>query len=174
VAALDFPSPDVGMTVIGNVLGSTGDASLGLPADLGTTTTGMGSPPATSQVLSSPDGSSLAIFLVDPSMVAWTSSWVTGNFDTVDKKVVWNASPLTDKLPASTHAIPDSLYLRKRPSWWPAGSPWPWVGPDLAPMVSALPAQQRSAAFDYYGSEDGSCTLNCASYCCSVGPACSL
>ena len=41
-AALDFPSPDLNMTVIGNVLGSTADATLGLPADLGTTSTGQG------------------------------------------------------------------------------------------------------------------------------------
>ena len=32
----------------------------------------------------------------------------------------------------------------------------------------------RSLAFDYDSAADASCTLNCASYCCSVGPACLL
>lgn len=174
VAGLDFPDTDLKMTVIGNVLGSTGDSSLGLPADLGTTSTGQGSPAATSQVYTSADGSQLAIFLVDQTNVAWTSLWLTGNFDTVNKKVMWNASTLTANLPASTQALPASLYYAKKPGWWPAGSAWPWVGPELSPKVGALPAQARAAAFSYVNASDPSCTLNCGNYCCSVGANCSL
>jgi hypothetical protein len=174
VGALDFPSPDLDMTVIGNVLGSTSDSSLDLPMDLGTTSTGMGNPPATTQVFASSDGSSLAVFIVDQTMVSWSSLWLTGNFDTINKKVMWNASPLTAKLPASTRKLPDSLYRTTRPGWWPSGTPWPWVGPDLHPMVGSLPAEMRSSAFDYYSGADPSCTLNCGSYCCSVGSSCSL
>ena len=69
VAAVNFDSPDLKMTVIGNVLGSTADASLGLPANLGTTN-------PTSMVYDSADGSSPAIYLVDPATVSWTSAWL--------------------------------------------------------------------------------------------------
>jgi hypothetical protein len=174
VACLDFPDTDVKMTVIGNVLGSTADATLGQPADLGTTSTGQGSPAATTQVYTSADGSQLAIFLTDQTNVAWTSLWLTGNYDTVNKKVMWNASTLTANLPASTQALPASLYYANKPAWWPAGTPWPWVGPELTPKVGSLPAQMRSAAFSYVNASDPSCTLNCGNYCCSVGSACSL
>lgn len=40
--------------------------------------------------------------------------------------------------------LPASLYRRGRPGWWPEGTPWPWAGPDLDPMVGALPAKARS------------------------------
>ncbi len=174
VGALQFDSPDVKMTVIGNVLGSTQDASLGLPADLRTTSTAQASPAATTQVYTSADGSQLSIFIADTTTVTWSSLWLTGNYDTFDKKVMWNASTLTKNLPTSTQALPASLYYAKKPGWWPSGMAWPWVGPDLTPKVGALPAQQTSKAYDYYSSQDPSCTLNCGSYCCSVGAACSL
>jgi hypothetical protein len=174
VGVLDFPSPDVKMTVIGNVLGSTGDTSLGLPADLGTTSSSQNGPPATTQVFASPDGSQLAIMLIDQTNIAWASIWLHGNFDTVNKKVMWNASPRTMNLPASTQNLPASLYYAKKPGWWPAGKAWPWAGPDITPMVGALPAHDRSIAYDYYTAADAACTLNCGNYCCSVGPACSL
>jgi hypothetical protein len=174
VAALQFDSPDVKMTVIGNVLGSTGDASLGLPADLGTTSTGQGSPAATTQAYTSADGSQLSIFLADTTTATWSSLWLTGNFDAFDKKVMWNASTLTMNLPASTQKLPASLYYAKKPAWWPSGTAWPWAGPDLSPKVGTLPAQATSRAFDYYTAADASCTLNCGNYCCSVGPSCSL
>jgi hypothetical protein len=174
VAAIDFPSPDLKMTVVGNVLGSTTDTSLGLPADLGTTSTGQGAPSATSQMYASASGNGPVIFLVDQTTVAWTSMWLTGNFDTVNKKTMWNASPPTMNLPPSTQVLPASLYYAKRPGWWPSGTPWPWVGPDLTPRVGALPAHARGTAFDYAGASDGACTLNCGAYCCSVGPSCSL
>jgi hypothetical protein len=42
--------------------------------------------------------------------------------------------------------IPASLYYTSRPRWWPAGTPWPWVGPNLTPMVGVLPAKARADA----------------------------
>jgi hypothetical protein len=174
VASLDFPSPDVDMTVIGNVLGSTADTTLGLPASLGTTSTGQGSAPATTQVYTSSDGSQPAIFLVDQTAVPWTSLWLDGNFDTVNEQVMWNASALTANLAASTRQLPASLYYAKTPGWWPAGDPWPWVGPDITPKVGTLPAERQSKAFNYYTSSDAACTLDCGDYCCHVGSACSL
>jgi hypothetical protein len=173
VGALQLDTPDLKITVIGNVLGSTTNAALGLPADLGTTTNGQGGPPVSSQSYTSTGGGP-AIFLVDTTSISWTSIWLTGNLDTVNAKIMWNASALTANLPASTRNLPSSLYYTKRPDWWPAGKPWPWVGPDLMPSVGSLPAQARSSAFDYYTSSDASCTLNCGAYCCSVGAACSL
>jgi hypothetical protein len=171
VAALQFDNPDLKMTVIGNVLGSTTDTSLGLPASLGTTGTSATSA-ATSTTYTSTSG--LAIFEVDTATVSWSSAWVTGNFDTVNKKVMWNASSLTTNLATSTRSLPASLYLAKKPGWWPSGAAWPWVGPDVRPMVGTLPAKTRSAAFNYYTAADGSCTLDCPNYCCHVGAACSL
>jgi hypothetical protein len=173
VASLQFDNPDLNMTVIGNVLGSAAGASPGLPADLGTTSTGQGNPPATSQTYASTGGGP-TIFLVDTSSVSWASIWLHGNFDAVNKKVMWNASALTANLPASTQKLPSSLYHASKPGWWPTGAAWPWVGPDLAPMVGSLPAKTSSASFNYYTSADANCTLNCGNYCCSVGPACSL
>ena len=173
VGALDFPDPDLDMTVIGNVLGSTADAAQGMPPDLGTTSDSMGGAAATSKDYTS-DGSSLGIFIIDQSKVPWTSAWLTGNYDTVNAKVMWNASMLTANLPMSTRNLPASLYYAKRPGWWPNNTAWPWVGPELTPKVGSLPAHDRSAAFDYYNGADGSCTLNCGNYCCSVGSSCSL
>jgi hypothetical protein len=172
VGAMQFDATDVKMTIIGNVLGSTSDASQGLPVDLGTTGTGPQAP-ATSKAFTS-NGDGLGIFIVDESKAAWTTMWLTGNYDTVSGKTQWNASAPTKNLPDSTHALPASLYYAQRPGWWPASSPWPWVGPELAKKVNALPAQTRSAVFDYYTPADATCTLNCGAYCCSVGNACTL
>ena len=171
VGALQLDTPDVKMTVIGNVLGSTSDSSLGLPADLGTTSTGQGGPAATSGAYA---GGSLPIFIVDQTAVPWTTLWLTGNFDTFNKKVMWNASALTANLPTSTQRLPGSLYYANKPAWWPASTPWPWAGADLTTKVGTLPAQARSSAFDYYTGADGACSLDCGNNCCSVGPACSL
>jgi hypothetical protein len=173
VAALQLDTPDLKMTVIGNVFGSTTNASLGLPPDLGTTSRGQNQPTATSQVYASPSGTALAIYGVDQTAIPWTSLWLHGNFDTVNQKVLWNASALTANLPPSAQNLPPSLYRTTRPGWWPPGSPWPWAGPDLTPMVGTLPAKERSSAFNYDIAADPSCSLNCGNFCCGAGFACS-
>jgi hypothetical protein len=65
------------------------------------------------------------------------------NFDSVTpgrrsnvKITMWDPSN-------SDHTLPASFYLHAKPTWWPAGSPWPWVGPDVMPMVGTLPAKAR-------------------------------
>jgi hypothetical protein len=174
VGALEFDDTDVKMTVIGNVLGSSATAGLGLPSDLGTTSTGQGDSATTSASYTAPVNSTPSIFLVTTSNVSWTSIWLTGNYDSVNKKVMWNASTPTANLPASTQTLPPSLYYANKPGWWPASTPWPWVGPDLSPKVGSLPAEERSAAFDYTSSSDASCTMHASSYCCSVAASCSL
>jgi hypothetical protein len=69
--------------------------------------------------------------------VSATSLFRTGNFDTVNNSVKWDPSK-------SDHTLPPSFYLRGKPGWWPSGSPWPWAGTDLLPMVGTLPAKDRS------------------------------
>jgi len=145
-----------------------------LPADLGTTSTGKGSPPATSQVYISANGSGPAIFLVDQTTVAWSSIWLTGNFDTVNKKVMWNASALTASLSASTQSLPASLYYVAKPAWWPTGNPWPWVGSDLSPRWARFLRERARPHSTITMAGDASCILNCGNSCCGVGPACSL
>jgi hypothetical protein len=173
VGALEFDSPDLNMTVIGNILGSTSDTSLGLPASLGTTGTSA-TTVATSQQYLSPEGEPAIYIVASQTDVAWTSAWLHGNFDTVNKKVMWNASTLTVNLPTSTQSLPASLYYASRPGWWPTGGAWPWVGPDLTPKVGSLPAQQRSASFSYYTTADPPCVLDCGRYCCAAGSGCTL
>ena len=38
--------------------------------------------------------------------------------------------------------LPASYYLTSKPSWWGSGA-WPSIGPDLSPMFSTIPAQDR-------------------------------
>jgi hypothetical protein len=116
VAALQFPGGDVGMNVIGNVLGTAG----------------------VSNVYDASGSSAFAIYRLGGSTdVSATSLYRHGNYDTVSDATLWS--------PASTaRTLPPSLYLQGRPGWWPAATPWPWAGPDLTPMVGTLPAKERS------------------------------
>ena len=126
VTALDFPKGDIAMTVIGNVFGS---ASAG---DLRTA--------AVSSVYVGTGSSASSIVLVDSKTdVAYTSLVWHGNYDTVNKAVMWSPSIAARTLPAS-------LYRAGKPAWWPAANPWPWSGSDQTPMVGTLPAKARSDA----------------------------
>jgi len=58
-----------------------------------------------------------------------------GNFDYSTRSVIWDSS-ITDK------NIPESLYLPGKPPWW-GDLRWPAIGPDMSPMLSAIPAQRR-------------------------------
>ncbi|MBN1366083.1 MAG: right-handed parallel beta-helix repeat-containing protein [Syntrophaceae bacterium] len=44
---------------------------------------------------------------------------------------------------ACGEAIPNSYYRTSKPSFFIADDPWPAIGPDLNPKVSAIPAQRR-------------------------------
>ena len=126
ITAIQFDTGDINMTVIGNVLGSAA------ATDLGTA-------PLSKNYLA--DGSeSGAIFDFGKNGkadVSFTSLWLHGNYDTVNRTVQWSPS-------IATHTLPASLYLAARPAWWPPGLAWPWAGPELVPMVGALPAKTRS------------------------------
>jgi hypothetical protein len=70
----------------------------------------------------------------DPLVKVTTMRW--GNYDTVNAAAQWNASEVPSSLGAfgnavpGNQALPNSLYLPARPSWWTA-TPWPAIGPDV-------------------------------------------
>ncbi len=117
VTALEFDAGDLGMNVLGNVLGADG-------------------------VSTAYDGDSFSIYELGAggsgdTDVAITSLFRHGNFDYVHKQTIWDPATNVKTLPASA-------YLDAKPTWWPAGTSWPWVGPDLTPMIGVLPAKARS------------------------------
>jgi hypothetical protein len=122
VAAIEFDGGDIGMNVLGNVLGTVGVSRVYDGYDAGTYSIyqlGAGGSGATD--------------------IAATSLYRHGNFDVVSNQTLWSST-------SSSRTLPASLYHSAKPGWWPAGSPWPWAGPDLAPMVGVLPAKARSDA----------------------------
>jgi hypothetical protein len=152
VTALQFDQTDHHMTAIGNVLGSTTNAALGVPTSLGTATV--------SQVYMAYADGTPSIFSLGPQTdVSVTTLWWHANFDTVNGQVMYNPS-------IATHTLPASLYYTSRPGWWPAGAAWPWTGPDLTPMVGTLAAQATSSAFNYNTTNDPTCTPNLGNYSC--------
>jgi len=116
MAALQFQMGDIGMNVLGNVLGTAG----------------------VSNAYDGTDSNQKLIYsLGGASDVSARSLYRHGNYDYVNNMTLWNDT-------APTKTLPASLYLKTRPAWWPASTAWPWVGPDLTPMVGTLPAKQRS------------------------------
>lgn len=120
VTALQFDGGDVGMNVAGNVLGTA----------------------SVSTAYDAYDSGVRSIFLLGAggsgaSDVAATSLYRHGNFDAVHGATVWDPG-------TAARTLPPSLYLQEKPRWWPSGTPWPWTGPDLSPMVGTLPAKARS------------------------------
>jgi hypothetical protein len=61
-----------------------------------------------------------------------------GNFDYLTNTVVWAAND-------TTHSLPNSLYLTRKPTFFDAGKgyTWPWVNPIGSPQIYALPAKAR-------------------------------
>lgn len=124
VTALQFDGGDIGMNVLGNVLGTEG----------------------VSAVYDAYDSGPFSIFELGAngagaSDVAATSLFRHGNYDAVQHSVSWDPS-------TANHTLPPSLYLTHAPSWWPSDTPWPWAGADLDPMVGTLPAKARSDAME--------------------------
>jgi hypothetical protein len=66
-----------------------------------------------------------------------TSLWRNGDYDYATHSTVWDGNGAV--------TLPNSLYLAGKPSWWSNSVPWPPIGSDLTPMVSAIPAQLRFA-----------------------------
>lgn len=81
-------------------------------------------------------GSELSYHVYPDPLVA-TSAMVWGNFVTDGGGTRWLASevPSSDPLfpnsvPVSDN-LPASFYRASKPEWWPAGKPWPLIGPDV-------------------------------------------
>jgi len=116
ITALQFDTGDIGMNALGNVLGAQG----------------------VSAVYDGYDSGQKSIYsLGSATDVSATSLYRHGNFDYVSGETKWDAAVMS-------RMLPPSLYLRAMPRWWPTGTAWPWVGPDLMPMVGTLPAKARS------------------------------
>ena len=120
VTAIHLQGTNLGMNVLGNVLGSSGVSHA-------------------YEAFEKSDEK--AIYRFDEgsgsSDVVVTSLYRHGNHDFVNGTTLWS--------PANTlHTLPPSLYYPQKPRWWPAGSAWPWAGPDLSPMTGTLPAKARS------------------------------
>jgi hypothetical protein len=120
VTALQFDGGDLGMNVLGNVLGTAG---------VSTTYDAYDSGPASIYELGNNGAGA--------SDVAATSLFRHGNYDYVNQATMWDSQ-------VQTQTLPPSFYRSSAPAWWPSGTPWPWVGPDIDPMVGTLPAKQRS------------------------------
>jgi hypothetical protein len=123
ITALQFQNGDVNMTVIGNVFGSSAASDLGTAA-------------VSSTYVATDSGPSSILEVESKTDVSYTSLVWHGNYDTVNKQVMWSSA-------ISTRALPASLYLKGRPAWWPSSSLWPWAGSDQSPMVGTLPAKAR-------------------------------
>ena len=153
VTALQFDTSDHHMTVLGNVLGSTTNASLAVPTSLGTAD-------VSKVYMAYDDNSSPSIFsLGAKNDVSVTTLRTHGNFDTVNGKTMWDSRITTQTLPAS-------LYYKSKPGWWPSELAWPWVGPDVTPMVGTLQAQLTASAFNYKTSNNPNCTPDLGNYSC--------
>jgi hypothetical protein len=79
-----------------------------------------------------PEGGEPSDPLVQSTLLRW------GNWDVVNNAVRFLATEIPTSLPSlsnpvpATQALPASFYLPSQPSWWPAGKPWPAIGPDVA------------------------------------------
>ena len=66
-----------------------------------------------------------------------------GNYDYYNKSVVWDNS-------ISSHAVPDSLMHTSKPAFF-GTLQWPPIGPDVAGLVTPIPAQARWNAYQSSG-----------------------
>jgi hypothetical protein len=75
----------------------------------------------------------------DPNVATTLMRW--GNYDTFNAAVTFSSAevpsaltgvqaPFSNPVPTS-QLLPASFFLNARPSWWPAGKPWPAIGPDV-------------------------------------------
>jgi hypothetical protein len=75
----------------------------------------------------------------DPLVASTLLRW--GNFDYFTKNTHWDTAEIpTGETAPTDHALPASLYLTGKPTWF-GTAPWPAIGPDVAGMVNKLPAQ---------------------------------
>ncbi len=122
ITTLELQGGAVGMNVVGNILGKAGVTQM---FDNYTS-----SEPASIYELGQGNNG------LGQNDTAVQTLLRTGNYDYSHDATEW-----TNDTPVQ---LPASLYLGQKPTWWPPGTSWPWVGPDLSPMVGTLPARARS------------------------------
>ena len=116
------------VTVIGNVLGTPGHHHVYESSQSSAT---RGRPNASIYVLGYPGvlESTSASIPYDPAVVSTMLRW--GNFDYATKQARWDPAEVPDDVTvAMSRALPASLFLAARPSWWGAIA-WPAIGPDV-------------------------------------------
>lgn len=126
--AVDLQHKNTFMTVMGCVLGTTGQSDtyeVAYPANAPSSLK-----PIWRLGYGAPGGGG------DPNVRATLLRH--GNWDSVTNGIVWDPGIADRTLPAS-------LYLAGKPAWW-GDLPWPAIGPDLTPMVGKIPAQVRYEA----------------------------
>jgi len=113
--------------IIGNVLGRSGYHNNYQATP--------GSGNADTSIYALGTGSGYAMTAGDAKVASTVMRW--GNYDTVNNAVrfVSTEVPSSDPnfpnaVPAS-QTLPASFYLSAKPSWWPAATPWPPIGPDV-------------------------------------------
>ncbi|HTS81963.1 MAG TPA: hypothetical protein VMH40_15280, partial [Myxococcaceae bacterium] len=122
ITTLELQGTDVGMNVVGNILGTTGVTQV---FDNDTDS----APPSIFELGQGIGGQG-------QSDVVVTTLLRFGNWDAFHGSTQWGTG--------GAQTLPSSLYRSGKPAWWPSGTAWPWVGPDLNPTVETLPAKARS------------------------------
>ena len=128
------------VNVIGNVLGSASPANYECENN---TTGSCGRYSANIFRLGYPGANaagSEAGVAYDPQVKATLLRW--GNYDTKNAATRWLCSevpteinPYGNACPGpngQASALPGSFFSSVKPNWWPAGKPWPAIGPDVA------------------------------------------
>jgi hypothetical protein len=125
------------MSCIGNVLGDTGDYGVGvyeaIPGPNPNVTPNVYRLGWDGSVYS---GTQHGISLPDARCAA--TMWREGNYDYFGNLVRWDGG--------LTRAVPNSLYLSAKPSWF-GSLTWPPIGPDVAGYVTNIPAKARWDAY---------------------------
>jgi hypothetical protein len=135
--AFDVNAPTTNYFMIGNVEGSTQQATLGTGHALAIALCGTTVPSGV------PCGADSRIYQGDfynetfgygttgdtgsqsiDNDTPWNTAFIHGEFSSVANAITW-ANGIT-------HTLPASFYLSSQPSWWTSGIPWPAIGPDVA------------------------------------------
>ena len=122
VTSFEMQGTNVGMNLVGNVLGKSGITQT-------FENFGGSQPPSIFELGQGIGGQGQNDVVVQTLLRI-------GNYDVFHGSTQWGAS--------GSQTLPPSLYRSSKPAWWPSGMGWPWVGPDLNPMVQTLPAKSRS------------------------------
>ncbi len=116
--------------------------------------------------------------LVKNTLMRW------GNYDYYTAGTRWLSSELPSGVPVpANQTLPSSLLYSARPSWWPVGSAWPPIGPEVtggnadpAGKVHKIPAQvryeqltiPRTVTVSKNGTGSGTITSNPAGIQCGI------